>query len=160
MFGPQHARTLSLPPFPCLRAVRTSLDESAPPHPALRLTSSACRLRSVLLGILLASEREVRAVCLAVSLWLRSSLAPDGPVSVHCFRFYPLHWALLRDNSCARQLHVFCFCGSSQQIFWNSAEDFLCPSQKAAARFGSSIHSLPGAPITRAETEQKSCTST
>jgi hypothetical protein len=117
MFGPQHPRTLSLSPFPCLRAVRTSLDESAPPHPALRLTSSACRLRSVLLGILLPNEREVRAVCLTVPLWLRSSLAPDGGVSVYCFRFYPLHWTLLRDNSCARQLHVFCFSGSSQQIF-------------------------------------------
>jgi hypothetical protein len=65
---------------------------------------------------------------------------------------------LLRDNSCARQLRVFCFSGSSQAIFRNNAEDFLCPSQKAAARFGSSIHSLPGAPITRAETGEKSCT--
>src|SRR6266481_380269 len=33
--------------------------------------------------------------------------------------------------------------------------DFLGPSQKAAACFGSSIHSLPGAPITRAETGEK-----
>jgi hypothetical protein len=49
----------------------------------------------------------------------------------------------LRDNSCARQLRVFCFSGSSQ---------------KAAACFGSSVHSLPGAPITRAETGEKTCT--
>ena len=74
---------------------------------------------------------------------------------MHCFRSYPLHWAQLRDNSCALQLRVFCFSGSSQQIFLNVIEDFLCPSQKADARFGSSILSLPGAPITRAETEKQ-----
>jgi len=36
---------------------------------------------------------------------------------VHRLRSYPFHWARLRDNSCARQLRVFCFSGSSQQIF-------------------------------------------
>jgi hypothetical protein len=36
---------------------------------------------------------------------------------VHCFRSHPLHWAQLRDNSCALHLRVFCFSGSSQQIF-------------------------------------------
>src|SRR5260370_1283140 len=40
-----------------------------------------------------------------------------GFVSVYFLRSFPLHWALLRDNSCARQLRVFCFSGSSQQIF-------------------------------------------
>jgi hypothetical protein len=115
MFGPQHARTLSLPPFPCLRAVRTSLDESAPPHPALRLTSSACRLRSVPLGTLLASDGEVLAGFLTPPCG-SGTLAPFGSVSVRCLRSDPLHWAQLRDNSCARQLRVFCFSGSSQQI--------------------------------------------
>src|SRR5258708_32814335 len=54
----------------------------------------------------------------------------------------------------------FCFrlVANTERRLTRLIEDFLCPSQKAAARFGSSIHSLPGAPITRAETEQKSCT--
>jgi len=41
----------------------------------------------------------------------------DSIVTVHSPRFHPLYWAQLRDNSCARQLRVFCFSGSSQQIF-------------------------------------------
>ena len=54
----------------------------------------------------------------------------------------------------------FCFwlVANTERRLTRLIEDFLCPSQKAAARFGSGIHSLPGAPITRAETEQKSCT--
>jgi hypothetical protein len=52
-----------------------------------------------------------------LDLWHRSWSPPVKPVSVHCFRSHPLHWALLRDNCCARQLRVFCFSGSSQQIF-------------------------------------------
>src|ERR1700733_15128741 len=39
-------------------------------------------------------------------------------------------WALLRANSCARQLRVFCFPGSSRTL--------PGPSRNAAAHFGSS----------------------
>src|SRR5258705_13510754 len=54
----------------------------------------------------------------------------------------------------------FCFwlVANTERRLTRLIEDFLCPSQKAAARFGSGIHSLPGAPITRAETEERSCT--
>jgi len=47
-------------------------------------------------------------------------------------------WARLRDNSCARQLRVFCFPGSSPNT--------MGPFHKAAARLGSSIHSALGCP--------------
>jgi hypothetical protein len=65
--------------------------------------------------------------------------------------FRPLHWARLRGNSCALQLRVFCFSVSSQKLFANDSEDFLCPSRNADARLGSRPLSLPSAPITRAE---------
>src|SRR5258708_410591 len=35
-------------------------------------------------------------------------------------------WALLRANSCARQLRVFCFSRSFQQIFLKHLEVLLC----------------------------------
>ena len=47
--------------------------------------------------------------------------------------------ALLRAHSCVRQLRGFCFPGSALTHHW-------VPSDKAAARFGSRSHSLPGAP--------------
>src|SRR5258706_168270 len=50
----------------------------------------------------------------------------------------------------------FCFwlVANTERRLTRLIEDFLCPSQKASARFGSGIHSLPGAQITRAKTEQ------
>jgi hypothetical protein len=42
--------------------------------------------------------------------------------------------------------------------FGNNSEVFLCPSRNAASRLWSSPHSLLGAPITRAEIGETSCT--
>jgi hypothetical protein len=67
--------------------------------------------------------------------------------------FRPFHWARLRGNSCARQLRIFCFSVSSQKLFANDIEDFLCPSRNADPRFGSRPLSLSSAPITGAEME-------
>jgi hypothetical protein len=71
--------------------------------------------------------RRVRALC-------RSLLSQFGR-PLFCLSF---SWALLRANSCARQLRVFCFPGSSLES--------LVPSQNAAARFGSSSPRFSGAP--------------
>ena len=54
----------------------------------------------------------------------RSSQFSRPPFFCHSFS-----WALLRANSCARQLHGFCFPGSSLES--------SVPSQNAAARLGS-----------------------
>ncbi len=64
----------------------------------------------------------------------RSSQFSRAPFFCHSFSR-----ALLRANSCLLQLRVFCFPGSSPLPYW-------VPSDKAAARFGSSSHSLLGAP--------------
>src|ERR1700739_631877 len=50
----------------------------------------------------------------------------SGPFTFFCRSF---SWALLRANSCAQPLHVFCFPGSSRKS--------LVPSQNADARLGS-----------------------
>jgi hypothetical protein len=51
------------------------------------------------------------------------------PSSAHPLFCRFFSWARLRANSCARQLRVFCFLGSSRKSSG--------PSQNAAARFGS-----------------------
>src|SRR5271169_5141443 len=65
--------------------------------------------------------------------------------------FHPFHWARHRGNSCALRLRVFCFSVSSQKLFANNSEEFLCPSRNAAARLGSRPLSHSSAPITRAK---------
>src|ERR1700733_63651 len=69
--------------------------------------------------------------------------------------FHPFHWARLRGNSCALRLRVFCFSVSSQKLFANSSEDFLCPSRNADPRLGSRPLSRSSAPITRAKGDSK-----
>ena len=91
-----------------------SLDDDGFPDQPRSFTSSVYRLSPFLLGIFPVISKEVRAVNLTFVMWLRSLSSRLEPVSVHCFRSYPLHWALLRANSCARQLRVFCFPGSSR----------------------------------------------
>ena len=77
-------------------------------------------------------------------VWIVLSVSPKTEFdSFHSSPpFRPLHWARLRGNSCARQLRVFCFSVSSQQLFANGGEDFLCPSRNAAPRLGSRPLSL------------------
>jgi hypothetical protein len=85
--------------------------------------------------------------------WIVLSVSPknefDSFYSSPPFR--PFHWARLRGNSCARQLRLFCFSVSSQNILANNIEDVLCPSRNADPRLGSRPLSLSSAPITRAE---------
>jgi hypothetical protein len=81
---------------------------------------------------------------------------PQKPVRLISF-FHP-HSApfigpQLRGNSCALQLRLFCFSVSSQKLFANGSQDFLCPSRNADPRFGSRPLSLSSAPTTGAEME-------
>src|SRR5579863_8507588 len=79
-----------------------------------------------------------RAMRESASLWIVLSVSPKtrSPYFVHGLHSTLFHWARLRGNSCARRLRVFCFSVSSQKLFANDSEDFLCPSRNADSRLG------------------------
>ena len=99
------------------------------------------------------SQREYHPICVRALRWhltfdpsfstviadvivlLTSIVAESSTPPFFCHSFSR---ALLRANSCVRQLRVFCFPGSSLNP--------MGPSHKAAARFGSRSHSLLCAP--------------
>jgi len=78
--------------------------------------------------------------------------------SFHSFIPSALPLGTASGNSCALQLRLFCFSVSSQKLFANDIEDFLCPSRNADPRFGSRPLSLLSAPLQGQKWRLKKCT--